>query len=198
MSDPLTERAAAEYRAERDAAERLRPRIVRDNYGPSSGWPPTRASDIAPPEPMSMPSSDALAFTPTPFKHRDLATFPRREFIYGRLYIRQFLSATVAPGGVGKSALAIAESVAMASGRDLLGVTPVRALRVWYWNGEDPAEEIQRRVEAVCLHFDIDPKEIEGRLFMIRARTRDHHRHADQSGSIDRFACRGRSEEGAD
>ena len=61
----------------------------------------------------------------------------------------------------------------MASGRDLLGVTPVRALRVWYWNGEDPAEEIQRRVEAVCLHFDIDPKEIEGRLFIDSGREQE-------------------------
>jgi putative transcriptional regulator len=31
--------------------------------------------------------------------------FPRRQFVYGRHLIRGFLSATVAPGGVGKSAL---------------------------------------------------------------------------------------------
>ena len=92
-------------------------------------------------------------FIPTPFKHRDLATVPRRQFVYGRHYIRDFLSATVSQSGVGKSALAIAEAVAMTTGLNLLGVQPPKPLRVWYWNGEDPAEEIQRRVEAACLHF---------------------------------------------
>ena len=54
----------------------------------------------------------------------------------------------------------------MASGRSLLGTRPSKPLRVWYWNGEDPAEEIQRRVEATCLAFDVDPASIEDRLFV--------------------------------
>jgi hypothetical protein len=108
----------------------------------------------------------AAEFRPTPFKHRDLSAFPRQQFIYGRHYIRQFLSATAAGSGVGKSSLSIAEIVAMTSGRSLLGLQPIEPLRVWYWNGEDPAEEIQRRIEATCLHFGIDPSEIEGRLMV--------------------------------
>jgi len=108
----------------------------------------------------------AVQCIPTLFIYRDPATFPRRQFLYGRHYIRQFLSATVAPGGVGKSSLSIVEAVAMAAGRDLLEVRPVKPLRVWYWNGEDPEEEIERRVMAACLHFGVDPSEIEGRLFL--------------------------------
>ena len=107
----------------------------------------------------------AIKFEPTPFKFRDPKAIPRRQFIYGRHYIRQFLSATVAPGGVGKSSLAFVEAVAMATGRNLLGVQPPRALKVWYVNLEDPREEIERRVAAICLHFRIDPHDIEGRLF---------------------------------
>jgi hypothetical protein len=38
--------------------------------------------------------SSAAAFKPTPFRWRDPATFPRRQFIYGRHYIRRFLSVT--------------------------------------------------------------------------------------------------------
>jgi hypothetical protein len=35
----------------------------------------------------------------------DPKTIPRREWLYGRHYIRKYLSTTIAPGGVGKSAL---------------------------------------------------------------------------------------------
>lgn len=54
----------------------------------------------------------------------------------------------------------------MASGRNLLGDKPSAPLRVWYWNGEDPREEIERRVAAICLHYRIAPEEIAGRLFI--------------------------------
>ena len=53
----------------------------------------------------------------------------------------------------------------MAAGRNLLGVQPVKQLRVWYVNLEDPLEEIERRIAAICLHFGVEPEEIEGRLF---------------------------------
>jgi AAA domain len=114
---------------------------------------------------FDQPSEKRPPLIPTPSKHRELATFPRRQFLYGRHYIRKYLSATVAPGGVGKSALVIAEALAMVTGRPLLGVQAPKPLRVWYWNGEDPAEETDRRIEAACLCFRIDPREIEGRLF---------------------------------
>lgn len=106
-----------------------------------------------------------VTFTPKPFLDRDPRTIPRRQFLYGRHYIRGFLGATVAHGGVGKSSLALVEAVAMASGRNLLGIEPPKPLKVWYVNLEDPREEIERPVAAICLHFRIGPKEIEGRLF---------------------------------
>ena len=67
-----------------------------------------------------------------PFVWRDPATMPRREWLYGRHLIRKFVSATFAPGGVGKSALALAEAMAMASGKPLLGPRPRGRLRVGY------------------------------------------------------------------
>jgi hypothetical protein len=76
------------------------------------------------------------------------------------------VSASVADGGVGKSTLAIAEGIAMATGRPLLGVTVPVPLRVLYINLEESAVEIERRVYAVCQHFGIDPvKELTGRFF---------------------------------
>ena len=50
----------------------------------------------------------------------DPASIPRREWLYDRHYIRKFVSATIAGGGVGKSALKLTEAVSMALGRDLL------------------------------------------------------------------------------
>jgi AAA domain len=107
-----------------------------------------------------------VKFTPTSFKWRDPKTFPRRQFVYGRHYVRQFLGVTVAQTKVGKSSLDLVEAVAMASRRDLLGVEPIRPMRVWYWNGEDPIEEIERRVLAICLHHNIDRHEVEKNLFL--------------------------------
>ena len=143
----------AEYRAGLHA---FRPRAAAKPNG-ASRPALERMGEVCPP---------SVQFTPTLFRHRDLASFPRRQWLYGRHYIRGFLSATVAPSGVGKSSLSIAEIVAMTSGLNLLGVQTAKKLRVWYWNGEDPREEIERRVEAACLHFGVDPASIEGQLFI--------------------------------
>ena len=91
---------------------------------------------------------------------------PPRRFLYGRHYIRQFLSTDISPGGIGKSSLAIADAVAMAAHKDFLGTLPTERIKVAYWNGEDPLEELQRRVEAVCLHYGIAPEETDGHLFI--------------------------------
>ncbi len=95
---------------------------------------------------------------------------PPREWIYDRHYIRKFISSTVAPGGGGKSTLVLAEAVAMASGKSLLG-RPVRAKsKVWYWNGEDPLEEILRRVAAICKHHEVSIDDLRGQLFVSSGR----------------------------
>ena len=101
----------------------------------------------------------------TPFEWRDPAGIPRREWIYGNHLIRGFGSATVAPGGVGKSTLVLAEAIAIATGRPILGIQPKKRGRVWYWNGEDPRDEVERRIAAVVLHYGIEPAELDGRLF---------------------------------
>ena len=86
---------------------------------------------------------------------------PPREFAYGTHYIRKFVSAGFGAPGGGKSSKRMVEALAMASGRALPGVKPVQRLRVWYWNGEDPQEETDRRLAAACLHYGISPEEIE-------------------------------------
>jgi hypothetical protein len=93
---------------------------------------------------------------PTVFEWIDPKSIPRRQWLYAPHYIRKFLSLTISAGAVGKSSLVIAEALAMASGKPLLGVKPEQKLRVWYWNGEDPSDELQRRVVAAASHYKID------------------------------------------
>ena len=93
-------------------------------------------------------------------------SIPRREWLYGNHYIKDYLSLTVAPGGVGKSTLVLTEALAMVTGKALLGIQPLKECKVWYFNAEDPRDEILRRIIALCQHYDIDyNKELEGLYF---------------------------------
>jgi hypothetical protein len=114
----------------------------------------------------AMTSPSVTGVMATPFKWVEPASIPRRQWLYGHHHVRKFISETVAPGGFGKSTLALTEALAIVSGRPLLGITPDERAIVWIWNGEDPAEELQRRIIAACLHYNIDPTDIEGRLFV--------------------------------
>jgi hypothetical protein len=106
------------------------------------------------------------AIAATPFTWIKPSEIPPRRWIYGNHYIRKFVSVTVAPGGVGKTALSIVEALAMASGKALLGVQPRERFRVCLWNGEDPHEELQRRVMAAAKHYGLTPEDLEGWLFV--------------------------------
>jgi hypothetical protein len=39
-------------------------------------------------------------------------------------------------------------------------------LRVWYWNGEDPKEELDRRFAAACKHYNLTKEDIGDHLFV--------------------------------
>jgi hypothetical protein len=61
--------------------------------------------------------------------------------------------------------LFLVEALAMSTGRNLLGEQPTERLRVWYHNAEEPKEEIDRRVLAICQHFNIPQDELVGWFF---------------------------------
>jgi RecA-family ATPase len=126
------------------------------------------AADLAPPpEPI-----DAARWA-QPFVWRDPATLPPRRWLYKPHLIRGFVSLTVSPGGVGKSTLTLCEALALASGRSLLGVMPAEWTRVWCWNGEDPTQEIERRIQAAMMHHQLRPADLEGWLFTGSGRDAD-------------------------
>lgn len=131
-----------------------------------SAAPALRAPEMADNNFMSDPLDRPIGQFVRPFVWRDPATMPRRQWLYGRHLIRKFVSVTFAPGGVGKSALVLAEAMAMASGKPLLGTRPQNRLRVAYWNGEDPFDETERRALAACVLHDLGPDDLEGWLHL--------------------------------
>lgn len=91
------------------------------------------------------------------------ATLPPRAFIYRRHYMRKMLSVTASSGGTGKSSLILVELASIALGVDLLNdraPLPAGAAQVWYHNGEDPADELDRRIAAICKHYELDIDEL--------------------------------------
>lgn len=125
--------------------------------------PPT-----APAARMALPLPDIRTF-----RLGDGTSIPRRRWLYGRHLIRGYVSATISPGGIGKSSLVLVEALAMVTGRALLGEYPIAPLRVWVWNGEDPLDELDRRATAAALHYRIAPHEIDGRLFLDSGREKE-------------------------
>jgi RecA-family ATPase len=101
-----------------------------------------------------------------PFVPFDPAALPQREWLYGKHYQRRTVSMTAGPGGMGKTSLGMVELVAMVTARNLLGEQPTERLRVWLHNGEDPLDEIHRRLAAICQHYDISQEELRNYLWI--------------------------------
>lgn len=112
------------------------------------------------------PAVAPAAVQATPFRWVDPRAIPPREWIYGSHYIRKFVSTTVSPGGIGKTSLIIAEALCIATGRPYLGIPVDDRTAVWIWNGEDPQDELDRRVMAAAVHFGLNEQDIAGRLFV--------------------------------
>ena len=124
--------------------------------------------------------------SPTPFVWQKPR---RRQWLHANHYIRKYVTATVAPGGVGKSSNAIVEVLAMVTGWPLPYHGAPRVgrrdpLRVWYVNGEDPLDEVNLRFAAAMQHFVIKPEDFEGRLFVDTGREKDFVFARDEGKSV--------------
>lgn len=106
------------------------------------------------------------ALKATPFTIKDPATMPVRDILYGRHLVRGFVAGLVGIGGGGKSTLSMVENFARVSGKPLLGASVRKPLRCWNINLEDPRDEIERRGQAVCLHYGLTAEDIGDRLFL--------------------------------
>lgn len=113
------------------------------------------------------------------YAHTPFAQLPPRYWIHAGHYVRKHVVMTVAPGGFGKSSLLLCNAMEMVTGRGLIGPQPVERVRVLYWNSEEPeAAEIDRRIAALCTAHSVDPKTLEGELFVGQKILGDGHRFA--------------------
>lgn len=103
---------------------------------------------------------------PTPWRPRALDEIPAREWVYGRHLLRGALTVTAAPGGTGKSSLAVLDALSMATGRDLAGHGVGTPRRVWYLSLEDSRDEIDRRIAASMAYHGIAAAEVSDRLMV--------------------------------
>ena len=98
------------------------------------------------------------------------SNIPHRQWLYGFDLVRGETTVIGAPGGVGKSSLAIGMAISIATGRELLG-EKVRGgddLKVLLINAEDSGIEIKRRIWAFCLAHNIAEQSL-NRLYVAGA-----------------------------
>jgi hypothetical protein len=88
-----------------------------------------------------------------------------REWLLGNTFCRTFMSSLLADGGVGKTALRVAQWVACATAKQITDEYVFQRCRVLIISLEDNREELKRRILACCLHHRIDPAELDGWLY---------------------------------
>lgn len=125
-------------------------------------------SDLKPEQQLT----DAPPIQAKPFVWRDPKTIPPRPWLYAKHYMRGMASATAGIGGAGKSTMLLTEAVGAACGFNLLTKEqiPVGPLRVWVHNGEDPPDELERRIAAILIHHGVTDHALGGRLFVTSGR----------------------------
>jgi hypothetical protein len=103
---------------------------------------------------------------PTPVVAFNPALLPRRRWVYDNVYIRSYLTVTASAGGIGKTSLALAEAIAIATGKPILE-RPVREqTNTWVINLEDPRAEMNLRLASLMQHYAISHDDLTGRLFI--------------------------------
>lgn len=96
----------------------------------------------------------------------DQEPIPPRQWLLGNVICRRFVSSLLADGGTGKTALRVAQALALATGRNLTGENVFQRCRVLLVSLEDDRDELRRRVRAAQLHHRITHEDIKGWLFL--------------------------------
>ena len=86
--------------------------------------------------------ADDKPFLLRPARLPDPTTIPPRQWLLGTALLRGFVTILVAPGGTGKSLLAMAASVSVATGKEIVGEHVFERVNAGYVNLEDPTDEL--------------------------------------------------------
>ena len=124
----------------------------------------------------------ANELTVKPHVFPDEASIERWDFLHDKHLLRKTVSGTAAMGAAGKSSLAVVEALAMASGKELLGLKVPGQLRVLLINLEDNRNAMDKRIAAAMKHHRLTVEDIGGRLFT-KAKGEIVFKIAEQSGA---------------
>ena len=84
----------------------------------------------------------------TPPPGGDTGAIPPRGWLLGNIFCRGYISSLMADGGVGKTALRIAQCLELARGKSLTGDHVFQRCRVLFITLEDDLNELRRRARA--------------------------------------------------
>lgn len=130
--------------------------LMKEGAGAALEWL-AREREILPEEdaPSTPTDADDDPFDPEDIEDLDEGDVPPREWLLGTILCRSYLTVLAAFGGAGKTSLAIAWALSLASGRALVGDHVHRRCRVLVLTFEDDRQEYRRRLRAARLHHDI-------------------------------------------
>ena len=97
----------------------------------------------------------------------NITSIPKRQWLVGHLCLKAYITGLVAPGGVGKSSLAIALGISVASNTDILQLGVHQQANVLVINNEDSHDELKRRIAGITTQFGIRTNSLEDTLFYI-------------------------------
>ena len=130
----------------------------------------TRTKFEKPEQAQPLTSEELSTLPDLPFqfwKDIDLTAIPSPQFVYSDFYALGYTSLTVAPPKVGKSMLALAEAIDIATGKGILTGYKREPLRVLYYNAEDDQDVLNSRVSALLTHYQIEQADISGTLMPV-------------------------------
>ena len=94
-----------------------------------------------------------------------IANIPPREWLVDHLCLKAYITGLVAPGGVGKSSLALALGISVASNNDILNLGVRKQANVLIINNEDSLDELKRRIAGITTQFGICTSSLEKTFF---------------------------------
>jgi hypothetical protein len=139
---------------------------VSEVYEPPGVLPPLVSDGPEPAGPSANPVADEEHALGIWDAGDDDYVIPPRGWLLGNTFCRGFMSSLQAAGGVGKTALRVAQLLSLAIGRSLTGEHVFQRCRVLIVSFEDGKDELRRRVYAAMRHYGISPEDVKGWLFL--------------------------------
>lgn len=107
----------------------------------------------APAEPI--PPKKPSKIFPAGHTIRQASEIPRRDWVFGDMFLAKQVGMLIAEPGIGKSTWSLGMALSLTTNKSLLGIDPHGGAAVGLFNNEDNLEEMDRRLRAAMQHYGI-------------------------------------------